>query len=30
MSYDVDDPIPFAEGSQDYFREIDRRIFHPS
>src|SRR5215207_8611968 len=29
MSYDVDDPIPFAEGTQDYFREIDRRIFHP-
>ena len=29
MSYDVDDPIPFAEGSQYYFREIDRRIFHP-
>src|SRR2546421_9198301 len=29
MSYDVDDPIPSAEGSQEYFREIDRRIFHP-
>jgi ubiquinone/menaquinone biosynthesis C-methylase UbiE len=29
MSYDVDDPIPFDEGSQDYFREIDRRIFQP-
>jgi ubiquinone/menaquinone biosynthesis C-methylase UbiE len=29
MSYDVDDPIPYAEGSQEYFREIDRRIFHP-
>jgi ubiquinone/menaquinone biosynthesis C-methylase UbiE len=29
MSYDVDDPIPFEEGSQEYFREIDRRIFHP-
>jgi ubiquinone/menaquinone biosynthesis C-methylase UbiE len=29
MSYDVDDPIPYAEGSQEFFREIDRRIFHP-
>ena len=29
MSYDVDDPIPFAEDTQEYFREIDRRIFHP-
>jgi 2-polyprenyl-3-methyl-5-hydroxy-6-metoxy-1,4-benzoquinol methylase len=29
MSYDVDDPIPFDEGTQEYFREIDRRIFHP-
>jgi 2-polyprenyl-3-methyl-5-hydroxy-6-metoxy-1,4-benzoquinol methylase len=29
MSYDVDEPIPYAEDSQDYFREIDRRIFHP-
>jgi ubiquinone/menaquinone biosynthesis C-methylase UbiE len=29
MSYDVDDPIPYAEDSQEYFREIDRRIFHP-
>jgi ubiquinone/menaquinone biosynthesis C-methylase UbiE len=29
MSYDVDDPIPYDEGSQEYFREIDRRIFHP-
>jgi ubiquinone/menaquinone biosynthesis C-methylase UbiE len=29
MSYDVDDPIPYEEGSQEYFREIDRRIFHP-
>ena len=28
-SYDVDDPIPYEEGSQEYFREIDRRIFHP-
>ena len=26
MSYDVDDPIPFEEGSREYFREIDRRI----
>ena len=29
MSYDVDDPIPYDEGTQEYFREIDRRIFHP-
>ncbi len=29
MSYDVDDPIPYEPGSQEYFREIDRRIFHP-
>ena len=29
MSYDVDNPIPYEEGSQEYFREIDRRIFHP-
>jgi ubiquinone/menaquinone biosynthesis C-methylase UbiE len=29
MSYDVDDPIPYEEGSQEFFREIDRRIFHP-
>ena len=29
MSYDVDDPIPFAEDSQEYFRELDSRIFHP-
>jgi len=29
MSYDVDHPIPYEEGSQEYFREIDRRIFHP-
>jgi ubiquinone/menaquinone biosynthesis C-methylase UbiE len=29
MSYDVDDPIPYDEASQEYFREIDRRIFHP-
>jgi ubiquinone/menaquinone biosynthesis C-methylase UbiE len=29
MSYDVDDPITHAEGSKEFFREIDRRIFHP-
>jgi ubiquinone/menaquinone biosynthesis C-methylase UbiE len=29
MSYDVDDPIPYEEGSREFFREIDRRIFHP-
>jgi SAM-dependent methyltransferase len=29
MSYDVDEPIPYEPGSQEYFREIDRRIFHP-
>ena len=29
MSYDVDDPIPYDEGTQEFFREIDRRIFHP-
>jgi ubiquinone/menaquinone biosynthesis C-methylase UbiE len=29
MSYDVDDPIPHAEGSREYFRELDARIFHP-
>jgi ubiquinone/menaquinone biosynthesis C-methylase UbiE len=29
MSYDVDDPIPYEENSQEFFREIDRRIFHP-
>jgi ubiquinone/menaquinone biosynthesis C-methylase UbiE len=29
MSYDVDDPIPYPQGSREYFREIDRRIFHP-
>ena len=29
MSYDVDDPIPYDEASQEFFREIDRRIFHP-
>jgi ubiquinone/menaquinone biosynthesis C-methylase UbiE len=29
MSYDVDAPIPFPPGSQEYFRELDARIFHP-
>ncbi len=29
MSYDVDDPIPYAQDSREYFEEIDRRIFHP-
>lgn len=29
MSYDVDNPIPYAEGSREYFRELDARIFHP-
>jgi ubiquinone/menaquinone biosynthesis C-methylase UbiE len=29
MSYDVDDPIPHEQGSPEYFREIDARIFHP-
>ena len=29
MSYDVDDPIPYPEGSPEFFREIDARIFHP-
>jgi SAM-dependent methyltransferase/glycosyltransferase involved in cell wall biosynthesis len=29
MSYDVDDPIPYASDSRQYFREVDRRIFHP-
>jgi ubiquinone/menaquinone biosynthesis C-methylase UbiE len=29
MSYDVDAPIPHPSGSQEYFREIDRRIFAP-
>jgi ubiquinone/menaquinone biosynthesis C-methylase UbiE len=29
MSYDVDDPIPYEPGSREFFREIDRRIFHP-
>lgn len=29
MSYDVDDPISYPEGSREYFRELDARIFHP-
>jgi ubiquinone/menaquinone biosynthesis C-methylase UbiE len=29
MSYDVDDPIVHPEGSAEYFRELDSRIFHP-
>jgi ubiquinone/menaquinone biosynthesis C-methylase UbiE len=29
MSYDVDEPIPYPEGSREYFRELDSRIFHP-
>ena len=29
MSYDVDAPIPYDESSQEFFREIDRRIFDP-
>lgn len=29
MSYDVDNPIPYESGTQEFFREIDRRIFHP-
>jgi ubiquinone/menaquinone biosynthesis C-methylase UbiE len=29
MSYDVDDPIPYEPGTREFFREIDRRIFHP-
>lgn len=29
MSYDVDDPIPYPEGTREYFRELDSRIFHP-
>jgi ubiquinone/menaquinone biosynthesis C-methylase UbiE len=29
MSYDVDDPIVEAPGSQAFFRELDSRIFHP-
>jgi ubiquinone/menaquinone biosynthesis C-methylase UbiE len=29
MSCDVDDPIPYPEGSPEFFREIDARIFHP-
>jgi ubiquinone/menaquinone biosynthesis C-methylase UbiE len=29
MSYDVDDPIAYAPGTREYFRELDRRVFHP-
>jgi ubiquinone/menaquinone biosynthesis C-methylase UbiE len=29
MSYDVDNPILYEPGTQEFFREIDRRIFHP-
>jgi ubiquinone/menaquinone biosynthesis C-methylase UbiE len=29
MSYDVDEPIPHPEGSAEYFRELDSRVFHP-
>jgi ubiquinone/menaquinone biosynthesis C-methylase UbiE len=29
MSYDVDAPIQHAPDSREFFREIDRRIFHP-
>ncbi len=29
MSYDVDEPIGHAPDSPEYFRELDRRIFHP-
>jgi len=29
MSYDVDDPIRQPEGTREYFRELDSRIFHP-
>jgi glycogen(starch) synthase len=29
MSYDVDDAIPYDPDTREYFREIDRRIFHP-
>jgi glycogen(starch) synthase len=29
MSYDVDDPIPYAPDTPEYFRELDARIFHP-
>ena len=27
MSYDVDDPIPHARGTAEYFRELDSRVF---
>jgi ubiquinone/menaquinone biosynthesis C-methylase UbiE len=29
MSYDVDEPIPHATGTREYFRELDGRVFHP-
>lgn len=29
MSYDVGDPIPYAAGTKEYFRELDSRVFHP-
>jgi ubiquinone/menaquinone biosynthesis C-methylase UbiE len=29
MSYDVDEPILHPEGTPEYFREVDSRIFHP-
>ena len=29
MSYDVDEPIPHAPDSPEYFRELDSRVFHP-
>ncbi len=29
MSYDVGEPIPYAQGSQAYFRELDSRVFSP-
>lgn len=27
MSYDVDDPIPHEQGTAEYFRELDSRVF---
>src|SRR5437868_3676416 len=29
MSYDVGEPIAAAQGSREYFRELDRRVFDP-
>lgn len=29
MSYDVGEPIPYAPGSKEYFRELDSRVFSP-